>query len=219
MRLLSEIFGKSVGPKLGFTLFWLLVLVAVQLYQDSLPYRLSFLGIRPRHLNGLVGIALAPFIHASWAHLWGNLLALGLALFTCLVFYSRLLDRVVLWVVGAGGLLVWLGARDSYHVGASGVVYGLVFFLLFSGVFRRDRPAAAVAVLIIFLNQGLVWGLFPQQGVSFEAHLAGALVGLWVAYRYRHRAPGGPPPPPPSAPPGPDLPADVWDYRRHVKVK
>ncbi len=148
------------------------------------------LGVYPRHLHGLYGVVLAVFIHSDFNHLASNSLSLFI-LFTCLLyFYKDLSYRVLIFVWLVSGVMVWIGARPSYHIGASGVVYGLASFLFFSGVIRRDIRLMAVSLLVVFLYGGLIWGVFPIfPRISWEYHLFGGLCGLIAAIIYRNRGP------------------------------
>jgi membrane associated rhomboid family serine protease len=136
-------------------------------------------GNRPRDLLGLIGILTAPLLHGSVAHLMSNTLAL-LVLGT-LAFASfpkaTLRSLPLIWV--AAGALVWLFARESFHIGASGLSHGLMFLLLPLGVLRRDRVAIATSFIAFFLYGGMLLTVLPREpGVSWEYHLAGALFGV-----------------------------------------
>ncbi len=145
------------------------------------------LGILPRNRQTLIGILTSPLIHGNWEHLVSNtlpLLMLGLILF---ITYERIALKIWFAIYILTGLLVWLFARgSSYHIGASGIVYGLASFLLFSGFFRMDVKAIAIASGVVIFYGGMVWGILPiQSGVSWESHLFGGIVGLSLAYFYR----------------------------------
>ncbi|MGD9328775.1 MAG: rhomboid family intramembrane serine protease [Cyclobacteriaceae bacterium] len=147
-----------------------------------LPFDLAVLGIYPRTLHGMVGILLAPLIHGNMLHLISNslpLLFLGIILF---FFYDRIARKVFFQCYFFTNILVWIFARQSLHIGASGLVYGLASFLIFFGMFRKDFKSILISLIILLLYGGLVYGIFPQQpGVSWESHLMGALVGLSTA--------------------------------------
>jgi membrane associated rhomboid family serine protease len=149
---------------------------------------LTGLGIYPRRFLGLWGVGLAPFIHGDLSHLVSNSVPF-IILFTSInFFYQRVAARVVPIIYLGTGLAVWLLARPSYHVGASGVIYGLAAFLFFSGVFRGSLPALVIAVAVAVLYGGMVEGIFPrEEGVSWESHLAGAVLGASVAYQTRRQ--------------------------------
>ena len=143
-------------------------------------------GVRPRTLDGLVGIFLAPLLHGGFAHLFSNsvpLIVLGTGL---LHLYPRSALRALPVLYLGPGLAVWLLGRASIHIGASGLVYGLVTFIFFSGILRRDRRAIAAALLVFFLYGSIVWGVFPiRPGMSWETHLAAALLGGVLAFMLR----------------------------------
>ncbi|MCC7547432.1 MAG: rhomboid family intramembrane serine protease [Burkholderiales bacterium] len=151
------------------------------------------LGIYPRQWTGLAGILLAPFVHGSWGHLVANttpVIVLGTAL---LYGYPRAARIVVPVLFLAVGLGVWLFARPSYHVGASGLTFGAMFFVFAIGVLRRDRRAIALAMIVFFMYGGMVWGVLPgDPQISFESHLAGALTGVTLAVLLRDADPRPP---------------------------
>ncbi len=144
------------------------------------------LGIYPRSFHGLLGIVFSPLIHGGLKHIGNNslpILVLGTGL---QYFYPKAAWRVLLYTWLGSGLLVWLFARESYHIGASGIIYALVGFLMLSGILRRQPNLMALSFLVVFLYGGLVWGVLPiDESVSHEAHLGGALVGFALAYVYR----------------------------------
>ena len=151
---------------------------------------LAFLGVYPRTAKGLLGILTSPLIHGSWEHLASNSAPL-LVLLTGLFVFFRKESPSVLWVSYlAPGLWVWVAGRASYHIGASGMVYALVFFAFFSGVFRKDVRSIALSLIVAFLYGGLIWGVFPiQPGVSWEGHLFGGIAGVVLAWYFRKAGP------------------------------
>jgi len=156
----------------------------------------SHWGVYPRSLHGLKGIITAPFIHGSFNHLINNSVPLFTLTMGLLYFYKKIAYRLLLvfWLVT--GILIWLLARPSYHIGASGVVYALATFIFFSGIIRKNVNLLALSLLVAFLYGSMVWGVFPIKiGVSWEAHLFGALTGLVCSILYRNQ---GPPPQKPS---------------------
>jgi membrane associated rhomboid family serine protease len=148
----------------------------------------SSLGIYPKNSSTLIGIFTSPLIHGNWEHLFSNLfplLILGSILF---VSYKKMAIWVWLLNYIITGILVWLFARsNSYHIGASGIIYGLASFLLFSGFFRMDVKSIAIASGVALFYGGMVWGILPiQAGVSWESHLFGAVTGLVLAFIFRN---------------------------------
>lgn len=154
------------------------------------PVDFGQFGIVPRSPEGARGILFAPLLHGDFTHLISNsvpLVVLGTGL---LYLYRRVSWWVVLIVYVLGGAGVWLFARPaSVHIGASGLIYGFAAFIFFSGLLRRDPPSIALALVVTFLYGGMVWGVLPlEPGVSFEAHLSGALAGILCAFLFRNAA-------------------------------
>lgn len=161
---------------------FVVILWAVYALGLILPFDLALLGIYPRLFQGMIGILFAPVVHGNMLHLISNtipLLFLGIILF---LFYDRIARKVFFQCYFFTNILVWIFARPSLHIGASGLVYGLASFLIFFGMFRKDFKSIVISLIILVLYGGLVYGIFPQQpGVSWESHLMGALVGLATA--------------------------------------
>lgn len=154
----------------------------------ELPVEL--LGVRPRQLTSLQGIVTAPLVHGSFAHLLANsppLLVLG----TAMLYGFPRAAKLALPVIWLGsGLGVWLFAREATHLGASGLTYGMMFFVFVIGMLRRDRPSMGLAMIVFFLYGSMVWGVLPlKPGISFESHLFGALTGIVAAVALRRRDP------------------------------
>ena len=153
-------------------------------------FSLTSYGVLPRTVEGLKGVIFSPFVHDDYKHLLSNsipLIVLGAGLF---YFYKDLAWRVIAGIYLLSGFWLWLGGRESYHIGASGLVYGLTAFLFLSGVLRRETRLMALSLLVVFLYGGMVWGLFPLFiGVSFEAHIFGTLAGFLFAFVYRKEGP------------------------------
>jgi membrane associated rhomboid family serine protease len=175
-------FRLALKMSLGFVaLIWI-----IQLLNWALDLAPADFGVRPRELAGLPGIFLAPLVHSGFAHLIANsppLLVLGTAM---LYLYPSAARRVLPAVYLGPGVAVWLFARGGVHVGASGLVYGLVSYIFVAGLIRRDRRAIAASLLVSFMYGALVWGLLPiERGVSWETHLAAALIGVALAIALR----------------------------------
>jgi len=170
----------------GFVVFiWIVHIVALVAGLNLAP-----LGIRPHVAAGLSGIVTAPLVHGSWGHLISNTLPL-LILGTAVIYHTPRAARIAIPVIWLGaGLGVWLFARESIHIGASGLTYGMLFYLLFIGFLRRDRQSLALTLLVFFLYGGMIWGVFPlSPGISFEYHLFGAMAGVLCAFVLRRLDP------------------------------
>ncbi|AHM58950.1 rhomboid family protein [Flammeovirgaceae bacterium 311] len=169
-----------------FVFTFTLMLWLVKALEWAVAMDFGFLGILPRTLSGTMGIVTAPLVHGDVLHLLSNtfpLLLLGISVF---YFYDRIALEVFVWIYFMSGFWVWMAARDAYHIGASGLVYGLVSFLFFSGLFRRDIRSLSISLIVIFLYGGMVQGLFPiNERISWESHLLGALAGAFAAFFYR----------------------------------
>jgi len=151
------------------------------------------LGVYPLKLEGLIGIITSPFIHENFDHLISNSLPFFLLSLTLFYFYKGIAARVFILIYFLDGILVWLSGAEAYHIGASGVVYGLASFLFFSGVVRRDSRLAAITLVIAFLYGSMVWGIFPNffpgKNISFESHLWGLIIGVVFAIFFRKEGP------------------------------
>ena len=172
----------------------LVVMWAIKLIEFGFNTNFITLGNYPLDIKGIKGIVLMPFIHGSWDHLIANtapFLILATALF---YFYRSISLRVFLGIWLLSGIWVWFGGRPSWHIGASGIIYGLSSFLFVSGMIRKDSRLAALALIVIFLYGSLIWGVFPdfypkEKNVSWEGHLGGAVAGLLMALYYRNSGP------------------------------
>jgi membrane associated rhomboid family serine protease len=160
---------------------WLVKIVETVTGLETIQY-----GIRPGRISGLLGILTAPFIHGSPTHLLSNTLPIVI-LGTALLYGYPKSARLVIPALFLGtGLGVWLFGRESYHVGASGLTFGMMFFVFTIGVLRWDRRAIGLALVVFFLYGGMVWGVFPgDPAISYESHLSGALIGLALAFLLR----------------------------------
>jgi membrane associated rhomboid family serine protease len=176
-----ENFRLAAKLSLGFVaLLWAIPLLGWGL-------ELQRFGVRPRQWIGVLGILVAPLLHADFLHLIANTLPLVVLGTTMLYLYPTATFRVLPAVYFGPGIAVWLFARDGNHVGASGLIYGLIAYIFVAGLIRRDRRALAAALLVAFMYGASVWGLLPiRVGVSWETHLAAALIGAAMAIALRH---------------------------------
>lgn len=181
----TKLFRVFFYPAAFVVLLWL-----VKILEISLGINLVSLGIYPRKIPGLIGIITAPLIHADCNHLISNslpLLFLGLGISYS---YPTTSKKLFIGVYTLHGLLVWILARQAYHIGASGLVYGFVSFLFFSGIIRRDNRSIALALIVTLFYGGLTWGVLPIKAeISWEAHLFGSLIGIMFAFIFRKADP------------------------------
>jgi membrane associated rhomboid family serine protease len=185
----KKMFLSMIIPGIFVTLMWLVKITEVLLEID-----LSDFGIYPLTLKGLPGIIFSPFIHADFNHLFNNSLPLFFLSTALFYFYSEVAVKVFVWTYFLTGLLVWFAGREAWHIGASGVVYGLASFLFFSGIIRRHLRLIALSLLIVFLYGSMVWGIFPDiyKNVSWESHMLGFCSGVMLALWYRKEGPQRP---------------------------
>ena len=171
-------------------LFIVIIFWVVKLIENLYELDFSTFGILPLHFEGLPGIILSPFIHGSYEHLVSNSVPFLILTFALLYFYRNLAYRIFFLIYILSGICVWLGGRESWHIGASGIVYGLASFLFFSGVFRRDANLLTIGIIVVFLYGSMFWGVFPlKPEISWESHLWGAASGLALAFFYQHQGP------------------------------
>jgi membrane associated rhomboid family serine protease len=178
----KKIFKHSlIMPALFVALLWL-----VKLIEIGLGLSLVKGGVYPLHLKGLHGILTSPFIHSGFPHLISNSVPFFILLFVLVYFYRSFSYRIFWQIYLLSGICVWLAGREAWHIGASGVVYGLAAFHLVSGIIRNDVRLLTISVVVVFLYGGMVWGMFPiKPGISWESHLWGAVSGLVLAFYYR----------------------------------
>ena len=180
---------SMIIPGIFIFFMWLVKIIEVLFDID-----LSRFGIYPLNAKGLSGIFLSPFIHADFTHLFNNSIPLFLLSIALFYFYSEVALKVFIWTYFLTGLLVWFAGREAWHIGASGLVYGLASFLFFSGIIRRYFRLIALSLLIVFLYGSMVWGLFPgvYKNVSWESHMLGFFSGVLLAVCFRNQGPQKP---------------------------
>ena len=146
--------------------------------------QLTSLGILPRHLSGLIGVPLAPFIHGSVGHALVNTVPFLVLGGLVALRGTRAFVSVSVFVILCGGAALWLFGRASYHIGASGLIFGYLGYLIARGWYERSIGAILTALLTLFLYGGLVWGVLPSRSfISWEGHLFGMLSGVLAARR------------------------------------
>ena len=164
-----------------FPTFLILIISMVKMMELKTGSNWTDFGVEPKNISGLKGVFLSPFIHGSVKHLFNNVLPLFFLLSAMIHFYGKLSYFIYIIIHIASGCLLWIIGREVFHIGASGVIYGLASFMFFSGIFRRNTQLLAFSLLITFLYGSMVWGIFPEtvkKGVSWEGHLSGAIVGF-----------------------------------------
>lgn len=172
----------------------ILIMLVIHIVKQFTDFEFIYWGIFPRKLYGLKGILTAPLIHGSWKHLFSNAVPFLSLLGVSMYFYRIVAVRglVMIWILTGGA--VWLLGNffdnetgNFSHIGASGVVYGLVAFVFWNGVFVKSRESIVLALAVLVLYGGMFAGILPDQpGISWESHLFGGLLGIFTAYFYKN---------------------------------
>lgn len=177
--------------------FLLLVMWLFYWAQHLFNYPFHELGVLPRDLSGLKGVLLMPVIHSPTEiqHIVNNSIPIYILSATMIYFYRPIALKVFgfLWIMT--GTLLWMFAENkgAYHIGMSGIIYGMVSFLFTSGVLRGYLPLQGISLFVVFVYGSMIWGIFPmEQRVSWEGHLMGFLSGIFLAFYYRKEGPQRP---------------------------
>ncbi len=183
---MTDISAKEFKRSLRFPVFFIALIWIIHLLKIGLNLPLNRLGVLPREVYGLKGILASPLIHSDFTHLASNSAPAIILLTMIFVFYRKVALKSFVLIYILTGVAVWLFAKNAFHIGASGVVYGLVSFVFWSGIFRRNIKSIVLALVVTILYSGYFAGIVPTEpGISWESHLFGAIVGIFVAYVYR----------------------------------
>lgn len=153
------------------------------------------LGVYPLEKRGVFGIFAHPLVHGSFKHLLANSFPLFFLSWCLFYFYKEVAPYIYFAIWVGCGILTFLIGKSGWHIGASGIIYGLAFFLFFSGLLRKHIPLIAISLLITFLYGGLIWNMFPffaKETTSWEGHLSGAIIGTICAFAFREHGPQKP---------------------------
>lgn len=177
----------SLKNSIAIATLFTLILWWIKLCELFFGFNLAFMGVYPLSAPGLAGIIFAPLVHGSWEHLIGN--TLPVLILTSILFYgypkSRWRAFTFIWLFS--GLAVWCFGRESYHIGASGIAHGMFFYLLISGILRRDKRSTALLMVAFYMYGGMIFTIFPSAvEISYEYHFYGALAGIICAITFRH---------------------------------
>jgi membrane associated rhomboid family serine protease len=195
---------------IAIPLYFVLFLWIVFWVETKYDFNFAKYGLYPRTFKGLRGIVVSPFIHSNIKHLFNNSIPLFVLLLSLFFFYKKVAFKVLIYGTLLLGLATWIIGRDAFHIGASGIVYLLFAFIFFSGIFQKFYRLTAVSMMVIFLYGGMIWYIFPtKDGISWEGHLSGLLVGIFFAFYYRKIGPK----PPQFAWEKPDYQKDEFDLR------
>jgi membrane associated rhomboid family serine protease len=180
-----RLFSILYPPLLFSVLMW-----SVKLIEYASGESFHQFGTFPRHSYGLFGIVLMPFLHGDFEHLLNNTLPFLMLSIGLFYFYRPIGYKIFLFNWVLSGFLVWLFAREYWHIGASSVIYGLASFIFFSGIIRNDVRLIALSLLVVFLYGSMIWGVLPiLKEISWEGHLMGSVGGLFLAIYYKNHGP------------------------------
>lgn len=182
---------KRFSLALFTSAIFIVILVLIHFAGEQLSLDFYKLGVYPREIKGLLGIITHPLIHSSWGHLLANSSSLFFLLATLIYFYKdwSYLIFFLIWITE--GTLLFIIGRENWHIGASGIIYGLAFFLFFSGVFSKTKSMMAVSLLMVFLYGSMIWSMTPhfvKADVSWEGHLSGAIAGFIMSIFFYSKA-------------------------------
>ena len=170
-----------IYPLLMVFSIWLVFWFQVRVYGGIKNY-----GIHPQEIKGLLGVFISPFLHVNIKHLYHNSIPLFVLTMALFYFYNKIAWRVILFGIIVSGFLTWSIATSGNHIGASGLIYVLVAFIFFKGMFAKHYRLMALSLLVIFLYGSMVWYVFPiKDGMSWEGHLSGLITGFLFALLFR----------------------------------
>ena len=184
-----------IWPRLWLPLAFLLGMWVVESIEWVLQISFAQWGVMPRDPAHLLGILTSPFLHGEWSHIISNSLPFFVLSAILFLGYRKVSYTVFISIYVLTGIAVWTLARGgTFHIGASGLVYGLFGFVFFSGIFRADIKSIGIALIVGFFYGGMVWGVMPNQpGISWESHLFGVIAGAVLAFVYRKEGREKPP--------------------------
>jgi len=184
----ADVIKAMLYPFSFVCLLWIIYFIG-----NNISYDIALLGIHPLEIKGLIGILTAPLIHLDFDHIFSNSTSLFVIGFGLCVLYKRRAIFVFIFIYILSGLWGWFLARGGYHIGASGLIYGMYFFLVTSAFVKRERKTIALAMLLTFLYGAIVWGFFPVffpgKNISWEIHTTGAIAGIVAAFYFKKEGP------------------------------
>jgi membrane associated rhomboid family serine protease len=173
-----------------FPLLFIFILWLVKGIEIFFEISFADYGLYPLTLQGLRGILFSPLIHSGFEHLFNNSVSLFLLSWALFYFYRPIAFKVFFLAYFIHGFWLWFFGRESYHIGASGIVYSLAFFLFCSGIIRKNSHLLAISLLVVFVYGSLIWGILPlKEEISWEAHLTGMVAGIVLAFYYKEYGP------------------------------
>ena len=172
-----------------------ILMVLCFILEKGMDWDFHTAGIYPRRIEAIWGVLTVIFIHANWSHLINNVISFIILSSLLYYFYIQIATKVMFISYIFSGLILWIIGRENWHIGASGLIYSLAFFLFFSGIFRKYIPLLAISLVVAFIYGSMIWHIFPwqlQDPISWEGHLAGGITGLGLSIYFRNAEPQKP---------------------------
>jgi len=172
--------SRNKMKNIKYAVYAVSILWGIHVLNMIIPWDIRLLGIQPRNIHGLWGILFSPFLHSDISHLFANSGALFVLLIVSLTYSKKLTVMALFYITLIGGGMVWLfGSPGSLHIGASGIIFGLIGFLIFSGWSHQNLKAIAVSMIVCFFYGGALLSLLiVHPGVSWSGHFFGFISGL-----------------------------------------
>jgi membrane associated rhomboid family serine protease len=179
---------KRIRDGLYFASIVIGLMLLSTISQLTFDMELYKLGIFPRKAHGIIGIFTTVFVHGDFMHFFNNAVPLFFSILGIFYFYPNTALRIIILNHLITHFLIWIFARESYHIGASGLVYSLLSFLFFGGAFSNNKNLLALSLILVFLYGTLFWGILPvESNVSWESHLIGAVCGFCLSWIFRKK--------------------------------
>lgn len=186
---------RRIIVAMAVPLFLIFILYMIKILEIGMGWDFTHLGVYPLREKGVFGIFAHPLVHSGFRHLAANTIPLFF-LSWCLFYFYRNIASYIFFIIWIGcGALTFVIGKPGWHIGASGVIYGLAFFLFFSGLLRRHIPLIAISLLVTFIYGGLIWNMLPffaKETTSWEGHLSGAITGILCAFIFQKYGPQKP---------------------------
>lgn len=173
--------GVILIPIFLVLLIWTIFWVEIRFGVDFTTW-----GIYPQTIKGLRGVLFSPFIHSGISHLYHNTIPLFVLTAALFYFYKPIAWKILIYGILLSGFITWAIGRPSYHIGASGLIYVLVSFTFFKGIFAKHYRLIALSLIVVFLYGSMIWYVLPiKEGVSWEGHTAGLITGMLFALIFK----------------------------------
>lgn len=177
-----------------------LLMILSFILEKGMDWDFHYAGIFPRKIGSILGVITMVFVHADLGHLTNNVISFVVLSGMLYIAYRGIATKVLMISWLFSGSILWIIGRENWHIGASGLIYALAFFLFFSGIIRMHIPLIAISLVVAFVYGNMVWHIVPWQihdPISWEGHLSGGIIGLSLSIWLRKK--------------GPQKPIKIWD--------